>query len=118
MTIDADQPTQGKLKMQLKWNGEIGPATVVTAFGTLSILVAIGSAYGNQQSDIKTAQAIALEAKQVAVKLNESFSERDRRINESFERMGRVETSIAFIVPSLERIEIRLNSIKLTQNNR
>ena len=88
--------------MDLRWNGEIGPASIVGVVGSLSVLISIGILWGAFTTKIDTTTAVVAEVvKQSAT--------RDDHIAAQSERLGRVETSVGFIVPTLQRIESKLD---------
>ena len=87
--------------MDLKWNGEVGPAAIIGFVGSLSVLVTLGIVYGKMDSKLDTAANNAAEAK-TAVTLNQLNT------SSQAERLGKVETAVTFIVPTLQRIEARL----------
>lgn len=87
--------------MDLKWNGEIGPATIVGIVGSLSVLVTLGIVYGKMDSKLDTAATTATEAKTAALMNQHDTSSQA-------ERLGKVETAVTFIVPTLQRIEAKL----------
>ena len=88
--------------MDLKWNGEIGPASIVGVIGSLSVLISIGILWGTFTTKIDTTTAVVAEV----VKQSEL---RDDHVAAQSERLGRVETSVGFIVPTLQRIEAKLD---------
>ena len=87
--------------MDLKWNGEIGPAAIIGLGGTLSVLVSLGIIYGKMDSKLDTAATTATEAKSAAI-----INQHDTAAQA--ERLGRVETAVTFLVPTIQRIEARL----------
>ena len=93
--------------MDLKWNGEIGPASIIGIVGSLSVLVTLGVIYGRMDSKLDTASSTALEAK-TATLINQKTT------TDQAERLGRVETAVTFIVPTLQRIEARLEKPSLS----
>lgn len=96
----------------MKWNGEIGPAAIIATVGSLGVLVTIGIAWGSMTSKIDQAAVHAVEAKTAAIDLTKDSGKRDSRISMQAERLGKIETSIQFIVPALQRIETKLDTIK------
>lgn len=87
--------------MDLKWNGEIGPAAIIGFIGSLSVLVTVGMLYGKMDSKLDTTASTAAEAK-VAITVAQ------QQASSQAERLGRVETAVNFIVPTLQRIEAKL----------
>lgn len=96
--------------MGLKWNGEVGPSTIIGLLGSLSILVTVGVVWGSTTGKIDAAALEAKEAKAAAVEVNKSSEKREVRISAQAERLGKIETAITFIVPALERIETKLTA--------
>lgn len=87
--------------MDLKWNGEIGPASIIGVVGSLSVLVSIGIVYGRMDTKLDNTTTVAVEAKASALMSQKAESDQS-------ERLGRVETAVTFIVPTLQRIEAKL----------
>lgn len=98
--------------MNLQWDPKIGTAAVVGVIGSLSVLVMVGVTWGSMTSKIDIAAVIAAEAKTAALEVSRSGALRDIRVSEQSERLGKIETSITFIVPSLARIEAKLDAGK------
>jgi len=88
--------------MNIEWDPKIGLATVVGAVGTLAILTSIGITWGSVTSKLEAAQAAVVE-------INKASSKRDDHLAQQAERLGKVETSVSFIVPTLQRIEASLS---------
>lgn len=97
--------------MQLQWEGKVGPAAVISTIGSLGILVSVGIAWGSLKGDVVASAVMAHEAKTAAKEIVESSSKRDQRISAQAERLGKIETSVGFIVPALQRIETKLESL-------
>ena len=96
--------------MNLEWDGKIGPAAIIGGLGSLGVLVTIGIAWGSMNGKIDSAAVRADEAKTAAQEVSKSSSFRDQRIAMQAERLGKIETSIQFIVPALQRIESKLDA--------
>lgn len=96
--------------INLEWEGKIGPATIVGAVGSLGVLVAIGVTWGTTKGDIASAVKEAQEAKATTTEMNRHAIKRDEQVAAQAERLGKIETSITFIVPALARIESKLDT--------
>lgn len=97
--------------MQLQWEGKIGPAAVISAVGFLGVLVSIGIAWGSLKGDVVASANMAHEAKTAAKEVADTASKRDQRISQQAERLGKIETSVGFIVPALQRIETKIEAL-------
>lgn len=91
--------------MQLEWEGKVGPAAVVSAFGFTGVLISLGVMWGSMQGDVKSAQTLAQEAKLSAITIKEANARRDERIATLSERLTRIETTLGYVAQTLERIE-------------
>lgn len=94
----------------MRWNGEVGPAAVIGVLGSLSVLVSVGVVWGSTTSRIDAAATKAAEAKTAVEEVNRESVKRDQRAGLQNERLGKIETSIQFIVPALQRIESKLDA--------
>lgn len=95
--------------MNLKWDAKVGPATIATIISGLLVLGGLGVTWGSTVSKIETATSLASEAKAAAKEVADGSVHRDQRIAMQAERLGKIETSIQFIVPALQRIESKLD---------
>ena len=98
--------------MNLKWDGRVGPGAVVSLGGALLILAGLGVTWGNTVSKIDAAATLAAEAKAAAKEVSDGAVKRDQRLASQAERLGKIETSIQFIVPALQRIESKLDATR------
>lgn len=98
--------------MNIQWDPRVGTAAVVALGGSLAVLVSIGIAWGSMNGKIDAAAVKADAAKVAAENVSHASEWRDKRIGDQAERLGKIETSIQFIVPSLQRIEAKLDSGK------
>ncbi len=96
--------------MQLEWDGKVGPASIVSLVGALAVLVSIGIVWGTATTRLDATAIKAEEAKAAAVKVAEDSGKRDQRVAAQAERLGKIETSVGFIVPALQRIESKLDA--------
>lgn len=97
-------------RMNLKWDPKVGTATVATIISGLFVLAALGATWGSTVTKIDAAATSASEAKTAAKEVSDSSVLRDHRIAMQAERLGKIETSIQFIVPALQRIEAKLDA--------
>ena len=96
--------------MKLEWDGKVGPASIVGVLGSLSVLVTLGIVWGQTTSKIDTVAVKATEAHAATVEIAKESTKRDARIATQAERLGKIETSIQFMVPALQRIESKLDA--------
>lgn len=96
--------------MNLKWDAKVGPATIATIISGLLVLGGLGVTWGSTVSKIDAAGLLAAEAKSAAKEVSDSSVKRDQRIATQAERLGKIETSIQFIVPALQRIESKIDA--------
>jgi hypothetical protein len=89
--------------MKLKWDDHVGAAAIIGVGGFISTMVMIGIAWGAMSGKIDTAATKADEAITIASVL-------DHRVGEQSERLGKIETSLQFIVPAIGRIENKLDA--------
>ena len=97
--------------MNLEWDGKIGPASIVSLIGALSVLVTLGIVWGTTTSRIDAAANKADEVKTTTLELAKGSTLRDQRVAAQAERLGKIETSVQFIVPALQRIEAKLDAV-------
>lgn len=84
--------------MNLQWEPKIGPAIVITLTGSLSVLITIGVIYGISITKLENALIKAENAEKSVSLIKEHASLQN-------ERLGKIETSIQFIIPAIQRIE-------------
>lgn len=101
--------------MALEWEGKVGPAAVVGVVGSLGVLVSLGIAWGSLKGDVQASATMAHEAKLAAKEIVDASARRDQRISQQAERLGKIETSVGFIVPSLQRIETKLEALSTSK---
>ena len=92
--------------MNFQWDPKIGPATVVGTVGSLGVLVAVGVAWGSLTAKVDS----VTEVKATIEQMNRHAVNRDQKVAEQAERVGKIETSVGFIIPALARIEAKLDS--------
>ena len=92
--------------MDLQWDPKIGPATIVGLLGSFGILIAGGIAWGSLTAKVESVS----EVKATVEQMNRHAVNRDQKVAEQAERIGKIETSVGFIVPALTRIEAKLDS--------
>jgi len=97
--------------MKLEWDGHVGPATIVSVLGSLGVLVMMGMAWSSQAAKTDAAALIASEARTAAKEVADQSARRDIRVSAQAERLGKIETSVSFIVPALQRIESKLDAV-------
>ena len=93
--------------MQLQWEGKVGPSAVIGAIGSLGVLVTVGIAWGSLSTKVDG----ALEIRATVEQMNKHAVARDAKVGEQAERIGKIETAVGFIVPTLQRIETKLEGI-------
>lgn len=96
--------------MNLRWDAKVGPATIATIISGLMVLGGLGVTWGSTTSKIDAAALLASEAKSAAKEVSDGSVQRDHRIAMQAERLGKIETSIQFIVPALQRIESKIDA--------
>lgn len=84
--------------MNLQWEPKIGPAIIITLTGSLSVLITIGVIYGISITKLENALIKAENAEKSVSLIKEHASFQN-------ERLGKIETSIQFIIPAIQRIE-------------
>ncbi len=94
----------------MKWNNEIGWATVVGIFSFLGVLVAVGIAWGSLQGDVKASTSAAAEAKATIAEQTKHAILRDKTINEHSVTLGEIKTTLGYIGPAMQRIESKLDT--------
>ena len=98
--------------MKLEWDGKVGPASIIGVVGSLSVLVTLGVVWGQTTAKLDTVAAKAADAHEATVEIAKDSTKRDQRVAAQSERLGKIETSVQFIVPTLQRIEAKLDSAK------
>jgi hypothetical protein len=102
--------------MKIAWDRKVGAAAVIGLVGSLSVLVSIGVAWGSMNGKIDAAAVKADAAKVAAESISRSSEWRDKRINDQSERLGKIETSVQFIVPAIQRIEAKLDNLPTSRH--
>lgn len=97
--------------MDLKWNGDVGPASIIGVVGSLGVLVSIGIAWGSLNGKVDSAATRAAESKIAVEEVAKGTFKRDERISLQAERLGKIETSITFMAPAIQRIEAKLDGL-------
>ena len=97
-------------KMNIQWEPKVGPAAIIGVVGSLSVLVSIGVVWGVSVTKLDVAAEKADEARKAALSLQEDSIRRDQRIATQSERIGKIETAVTFMVPTLQRIESKIDS--------
>ena len=92
--------------MNFQWDPKIGPASIIGVVGSLGILVTVGIAWGSLSVRVDSINEIKASVEQ----MNRHAVNRDQKVAEQAERVGKIETSVGFIVPALARIEAKLDS--------
>ena len=87
------------VKVPFQWDNKVGMA----AIGSLSILIAGGVAWGS----IRTQTDALLNA---VANIKRESSSRDAHMQSQETRLSKVETSVQFIVPAIQRIEAKLDN--------
>ena len=96
----------------MKWDGTIGPASIISMIGALSVLVTLGIVWGTTTAKIDAAALKAEQVHQTTLELAKGGQVRDHRVSDQAERLGKIETSVQFIIPALQRIESKLDATK------
>jgi hypothetical protein len=99
---------------RVEWDNKVGPASIVGIVQLVAIIAGLGAMYGALSGKLDAAATNAIEAKtattQTADKIAHESLRRDEKIASQAERIGKIETSIQFVVPALQRIESKLDS--------
>jgi uncharacterized protein HemX len=97
-----------------EWDNKIGTASVLGAVQIIAIIAGLGAMYGALSGKLDAAATNAIEAKtattQTADKINRESARRDEKIASQAERIGKIETSIQFVVPAIQRIEAKIDA--------
>ena len=93
--------------MRLEWEPKVGPAAIVGLAGSLGILVTLGIAWGSLSTKVDN----VYEVKTTVEQMNRHAVNRDAKVAEQAERIGKIETSVGFIMPTLQRIETKLEAV-------
>lgn len=89
--------------MQLQWNGQVGPATIVSLVGSLGVLVALGIAWGT----------ITTKQENSGTKLDgiqSKVDQHDKTISSITAHVVKAETQLNMVLPTLQRIEQKLDN--------
>lgn len=89
---------------QLRWDGRIGPAFIAAVASILTTVAIGGMIWGRTAATLENAVEAINKADRERVKIRADMSEMDNRLY-------KVETQLTFVVPSLSRIEGKLNDI-------
>ena len=72
----------------MKWDGTIGPASIVSALGALGVLVTMGMAWGTFTTKIEMVINRVEETKNTTARVAASAGRRDQKVAELAERLG------------------------------
>ena len=97
-----------KKRLRVEWDTKVGPATVVGVISIISTFIGVGVLYGTISGQVGAASTNAIEAKTAVINVEKESKKRDAKIAEQSERVGRIETSMQFVVPAIQRIEAAL----------
>lgn len=99
---------------RVEWDNKFGPASVVGVVQIIALIAGLGAIYGAISAKLDAAATNAIEAKTATVVTADKFAKdaikRDEKISSQSERIGKIETSIQFVVPTLQRIEAKLDA--------
>ncbi len=93
------------MRVPLQWDSKIGPAFIMGLVGSLGTIATIGVMWGKNQTQIENVQA-------AVVSINREGGRRDAHMQSQESRLSKVETSVNFIVPAIQRIESKLDAKK------
>jgi len=102
--------TKKKVHSGFSWNGEIGPAAIISFGGALSVLITIGWMWANQAAETKAAAKEAADAKAAIAAADKSAQRRDAVINDHSVTLGKIVTELGYVAPAIQRIESKLNA--------
>ncbi len=98
----------------MEWDNKIGTASVVGVVQLIALIAGLGALYGTLSGKLDAAATNAIEAKtattQTADKIAHESVRRDEKIASQAERIGKIETSIQFVVPAIQRIEAKIDA--------
>jgi hypothetical protein len=99
---------------RVEWDNKVGPASIVGIVQLVAIIAGLGAMYGALSGKLDAAATNAIEAKtattQTAEKIAKESTRRDEKIASQAERIGKIETSIQFVVPAIQRIEAKIDA--------
>lgn len=98
--------------MKLELDNRIGASAFIGLGGFISTLVMIGIAWGSMSGKIDAAATKAEAAKVAVDEVGKTSANRDKRVNDQAVDISSIKTSIGFIVPTLQRIEAKLDASK------
>ena len=88
--------------MKVEWTSQIGPASVLAIVQIVAVAVGGVAAWVNLSNKVDyTSATLVTTAKESRA--------RDKTVAEHTERLGKIDTSLGFIVPSIQRIESKLD---------
>ncbi len=98
---------------RVEWDNKVGPASIVGLVQLVAMITGLGVLYGTLSGKLDAAATNAIEAKTATVITADKFAhesaKRDDKIASQAERIGKIETSIQFVLPALQRIEAKLD---------
>lgn len=97
-------------KSGITWNGEIGPAAIISFGGALSVLVTIGWMWANQAAETKAAAKEAADAKIAITNAEKAAQRRDIIINDHSVTLAKIVTELGYVGPAIQRIETKLGA--------
>ena len=95
--------TNGSHRVQ--WETKVGPAALIGVVQLIGMILGVGVLYGTFTGQI---QNLAINATKAEAAINTAEKEarkRDDKLATQSERLGKIETSVQFIVPAIQRIE-------------
>ena len=96
--------------MNVEWDPKIGPAAIISFGGAIAVLVTIGTAWGTLQAKIDHVIAANNTADQSLLTLQKHNNKQDEKIASQSAQISGIQSTVNFIVPSLQRIEQRLEA--------
>lgn len=96
--------------MNIQWDPKIGPATIVSIGGALAILVTIGAAWGTLTTKLDHVLHISTKTDDKVLAVQKANHKQDEKIAAQSSQISGMQATINFLVPTLQRIEQRLES--------
>ena len=94
----------------MRWDAKIGPASIIGVVQLIAMIAGLGALYGTLSGKLDAAATNAIEAKTAVSNTAKEAQHRDEKVAAQNERIGKIETSVSFIVPAIQRIEAKLDA--------
>jgi hypothetical protein len=102
--------------MNLQWDPKIGPAAFISFGGALAVLITLGVAWGTITTKLDHVLSANIATDHTINTVQRDNLKRDEKIATQSAQISGIQSTVNFIVPSLQRIEQRIEAAISTNN--